>query len=449
MVALFSHRCVAMADARDSVTSKAFDDVAVRVGLWPARSAIALLAAAVHLGSAPSASAQGMAQGATLGPASTGVGSQFEMVFWQSVDSGTDPALYEAYLSKYPEGTFAQVARVKSEKLRHIMTASSVPVPPPPSQMTSAPAPATDTAPALASTLTLASAPIPAKRPLAVTTTSAPGRRSVPPTPETSSRTASGTGTNLTPVVRSGLGQSSPGQSDPVPFVTPAVPSEPASETENSAALRRLLGALGDSQRMALPGPALLAVPVGTPAPMPAAPESAGLTAPSVALAASSVATPGAAGLATLAAGGAAVTDAAARSANTGQAGREHPIAVGPLPAGFALPARPVLSAVPGLTLPGSFCSAEARNAFHDSTYVTAVETAKRNNDATIAYMHQLQDLYDRNQLSGDINPMNALASEARAYGPMAAAAFAAQSALVNAFQALMAVPIIACDAQR
>ncbi len=443
------------------MTSKAFDDVAVRVGLSPARSAIALLAAAVHLGSALPASAQGMVQGSTLGPASTGVGSQFEMVFWQSVDSGTDPALYEAYLSKYPEGTFAQVARVKSEKLRHIMTASSVPVPPPPppSQMTSAPAPAIDTAPALASTLALASAPIPAKRPLAATTTSAPGRRSVPPTPETSSRTASGTGTNLTPVVRSGLGQSShglsspdlssPGQSDPAPFVTPAVPSEPASETENSAALRRLLGALGDSQRMALPGPTPLAVPVGTPAPMPAAPESASLTAPSVALAASSVATPGAAGLATLAAGGAAVTDAAARSANTGQAGREHPIAVGPLPAGFALPARPVLSAVPGLTLPGSFCSAEARNAFHDSTYVTAVETAKRNNDATIAYMHQLQDLYDRNQLSGDINPMNALASEARAYGPMAAAAFAAQSALVDAFQALMAVPIIACDAQR
>jgi hypothetical protein len=126
--------------------------------------------------------------------------------------------------------------------------------------------------------------------------------------------------------------------------------------------------------------------------------------------------------------------------------GEQRPIAVGPLPAGFALPPRPALPPVPALVLPSSFCSADARNAFHDGPYIAAVEAAKRNNDAAIAYMHQLQELYDRNQLSGDINPMNALAAEARAFSPVASASFATQSALVSAFNAMMAVPIIACD---
>jgi hypothetical protein len=61
--------------------------------------------------------------------------------------------------------------------------------------------------------------------------------------------------------------------------------------------------------------------------------------------------------------------------------------------------------------------------------------------------MHQLQDLYDTNQLSGDTNPVNAIAAESQSYSPVAAAAFAAQSALVSAFSTLMAVPIRACDA--
>ena len=122
------------------------------------------------------------------------------------------------------------------------------------------------------------------------------------------------------------------------------------------------------------------------------------------------------------------------------------PIAVGALPAGFALPSKPALEAVPGLALPASFCSAEARNQFHDTGYIPAVEAAKRNNDAAISYLHQLQDVYDRNQLTGDINPMNAVAAEARAWAPVASAAFSAQSALVSAFGALMAVPITPCE---
>lgn len=191
----------------------------------------------------------------------------------------------------------------------------------------------------------------------------------------------------------------------------------------DSAALRRLLGVLGDSQRvpdaspLALPPASPLALPPASP---PAQPASAAtvLPSPPPALAAN---------------GTAPATDA-------------KPIAVGALPAGFALPPKPMLEAVPGLALPASFCSAEARNQFHDAAYVPAVEAAKRNNDAAIRYLHQLQDIYDRNQLSGDINPMNAVAAEARAWGPVASAAFAAQSALVGAFGALMAVPITPCE---
>jgi hypothetical protein len=126
-----------------------------------------------------------------------------------------------------------------------------------------------------------------------------------------------------------------------------------------------------------------------------------------------------------------------------------RPIAVGPLPAGFALPPRPALAEVPGLTLPASFCSADARNQFHDGPYIAAIDAAKRNNEAANTYMRQLQDLYDRNQMSGDINPMNALAAEARAYAPQSAAAFAAQSALVSAFRSLLAVPIVTCEAPK
>ena len=41
------------------------------------------------------------------------------------------------------------------------------------------------------------------------------------------------------------------------------------------------------------------------------------------------------------------------------------------------------------------------------------------------------------------------IAAESRAYGPVAAAAFAAQSTLVSAFGTLMAVPIVPCGAPK
>ncbi|WP_421839330.1 hypothetical protein [Novosphingobium sp.] len=385
----------------------------------PARMLVVALAALAFPLAAP-ISAQGQA--------TTGVGSQFELTYWQSVESGNDPALYEAYLAQYPNGTFAAVARVKLVKLRPLAASApaSAPAPAPapapvpaPAQVvpTPQPAPPVVTAMAAPPAPTPTPAPAPAPKQLAA----AKAARSAPPSaPIVATRSAA----------------------ESAPYVTAAEPADPEPESSDSAALRRLLGALGDSQRLGAPSPApIVEVAEGGPAP------DTALLAP----AAAPLAVPGAAPsrLVEVAGPPVAVPDAAALSASAAPAGDPRPIAVGPLPAGFVLPSRPQLAAIPPLAFPASFCSAEARNAFHDQTYVTAVEASKRNNDATIAYMHQLQDLYDTNQLSGDINPMNAVAAEARAYGPVAAAAFTAQSALVSAFNTLMAVPIRACEAAK
>ncbi len=209
-----------------------------------------------------------------------------------------------------------------------------------------------------------------------------------------------------------------PVRAAPAPRAIAAPPPQSAGDSENRDALRRLLGALGDSQRIA------------PPAALPAVSAAAERTAELVPVAAAS-----------------AIPAAAPVAAPIAEPLR--PIAVGPLPAGFALPQRPAMAEVPGVALPPSFCSADARNQFHNGPYIAAVEAAKRNTDAANAYMRQLQDLYDHNQLNGDFNPMNALASEARAYGPAASAAFAVQSALVSAFNALMAVPIVPCAAPK
>ncbi len=40
-----------------------------------------------------------------------------ETAFWQSIKDSTDPALFEAYLRRYPEGAFADIARIQRDKL--------------------------------------------------------------------------------------------------------------------------------------------------------------------------------------------------------------------------------------------------------------------------------------------------------------------------------------------
>ncbi|MGV3512704.1 MAG: hypothetical protein ACO1OX_11970 [Novosphingobium sp.] len=232
-----------------------------------------------------------------------GVGSPFELAFWQSVAGSEDPAVYEAYLQQYPAGTFAGLAKAKVASLR-----KAVPQP----------------------------------------ATAAP---SAAPAPQPAS----------------------------APAVTPAGPAA--------------------SLAAAAPAPAALA-----------ASDAALLTE----LAKSQEAGAGTAGVATA--------------------------------QGFALPVRPALADVSDLPLPGSFCSAEQRNAFYELRYKPLLEVARGNNAVAIAHMQKLQQAYDGYQLSRDPTPMNVLAAEARDYQQQVAAmTYSRQAAVVRQFDAIMAVPIAAC----
>lgn len=81
---------------------------------------------------------------------SAGVGSQFELAFWQAVATSNDPAQYEAYLARYPQGTFSALAKVKIATLRPAVAPATAPAPSP------APAPAPSAPP------TEATVPMPA-----------------------------------------------------------------------------------------------------------------------------------------------------------------------------------------------------------------------------------------------------------------------------------------------
>ncbi len=97
---------------------------------------------------------------------STGVGSAFELTFWQSVAGSEDRAQLQAYLDQYPGGTFSALARAKIATIdrRDALARGSQPAPaasPPP---TPAPAPPPPVASVAAPPAT---APAPAPQPAA------------------------------------------------------------------------------------------------------------------------------------------------------------------------------------------------------------------------------------------------------------------------------------------
>lgn len=55
---------------------------------------------------------------ATTGSGTTVKGGDAEVEFWRSIQNSTDPAEFEIYLDEFPQGTYAQLARVKLAKLR-------------------------------------------------------------------------------------------------------------------------------------------------------------------------------------------------------------------------------------------------------------------------------------------------------------------------------------------
>lgn len=232
-----------------------------------------------------------------------GIGSPFELAFWQSVAGSEDPAVYEAYLQQYPAGTFAGLARAKAASLRKGAPLAATPAP------------------------AVAPAPQPAIAPAAML-------------------------------------------AEPAAALAAAVPAPSVQAADDAA----LLTELAKSQE---PGAGTAGVAIAQ---------------------------------------------------------------------GFALPARPALEDVSDLPLPGSFCSAEQRNAFYELRYKPLLEVARGNNAVAIAHMQKLQQAYDSFQLSRDSTPMNALAAEARDYQQQVAAmTYSRQAAVVRQFDAIMAVPIAAC----
>lgn len=271
--------------------------------------------------------------------AANGVGSPFELAYWQSIGPSDDPALYEAYLQQYPQGTFAALARARAQALRRPGVAAAPSVP------------AVAAVPPLGG-----SAPAPAAAPVSLPAPApAPAAPSVGPALALAS-----------------------------PVGVPGLSVSPAAAVGAGATLGQMLADLARTQETPVPGAA--------PAPLPAA------VAP-----------------------------------------------VSPVSPRYALPPHPQMAPVPDVALPASFCSAEDRNRFHDSVYRPAVDAAKRNNDAAVAYLRQLQGIYDGYNLGKDTEAMNALAAEARAYQADAATTFSQQAALVRAFDELMAVPVTPC----
>lgn len=65
-----------------------------------------------------------------LAETGNGVGTQFELTFWQSVAGSDDPAVYEAYLQQYPAGTFSGLAKAKVASLRKSSLVQTVPAQP-------------------------------------------------------------------------------------------------------------------------------------------------------------------------------------------------------------------------------------------------------------------------------------------------------------------------------
>jgi hypothetical protein len=55
---------------------------------------------------------------ATPEPAGLEADTAIELTFWESVKGSSNPALYEAYLAKYPDGNFVLLAKAMLDEVR-------------------------------------------------------------------------------------------------------------------------------------------------------------------------------------------------------------------------------------------------------------------------------------------------------------------------------------------
>ena len=88
--------------------------------------------------------AAGVPPSAAIAQAANGTGTPFELAYWQAVAGSNDPALYDAYLKQFPDGTFAAIARSRADQAHQ----AAVPVALAPPALPLAPASAPASVPA-------------------------------------------------------------------------------------------------------------------------------------------------------------------------------------------------------------------------------------------------------------------------------------------------------------
>ncbi|MGA0603145.1 caspase family protein [Caulobacter sp. KR2-114] len=109
-----------------------------------------------------------------------------------------------------------------------------------------------------------------------------------------------------------------------------------------------------------------------------------------------------------------------------------------------ALPPRPVLTPPPGVDIPASFCSLEARNQFHDRVYVPARTVAYDNNERAAQYIKDLDTL--RREYESQVNGFYVVVvKESQDYKATADEQFAASEKYRKMFDAIMDTPVTPC----
>ncbi len=111
----------------------------------------------------------------------------------------------------------------------------------------------------------------------------------------------------------------------------------------------------------------------------------------------------------------------------------------------LVMPDRPSLSRVDTPNLPSSFCSADARNAFYEGVFKPAMEKADKNNTDSIAYMQVLQQLFDAAGQKKDNAKMNSFSSESQSFSAVADQVQSTRLSFNSLFSQLMAVPMGKC----
>lgn len=417
--------------------------------------ALGLCAVGAAICAGPVAAAEPGTAPAVAVPAS-GVGSPFELAFWQSVVSSGNPALYQAYLDQFPHGTFMIIARAKLSEQPAASTAAPA---------AAAPTAAADAAPAAPA---LTPPPPPAR---AIFAPASPF--SVPLVPLMPLTTASAdvdalperdTNPVASPKLLAALNRdrSAPAAAPvatsaatAVALAEPVAPAMPAPPPVFAAALP-VTGS----------GMAALAASQVTPRAQPAAPVQRVATAPAPAYVPRPparvrnyvVAAP-APRIHRAVVSTAATSPAMADFEDTGsplglmlaQLSRTQTTPGSDLgmPEIVSLPLRPRLQAVPQVVLPAAFCSVDQRNAFDEGVYRPALAVATHNNEVATGYLRRLRAMYDNAGLAGDTQLQAAIAAEAREFAAQAKATSTMQSSLVQQFEDIMTNPMQDCGGDR